>query len=76
MKKIIAYLDCNPWEDENGRWHIAKTEDPKYIIEIEDTQESFEILRDKLEDKLEQGLIHSFFMKRHEDPPPIQHECE
>jgi len=51
-----------------------KTENPKYIIEVEDTQESFEILRDKLEDKVEQGFLDSFFMKRHDDPPPIQHD--
>lgn len=70
-KVYKVHINCSPWR-EDGKWHLIRESDYKFEEHRQSTT-SFDGLQNWLEDLLDAGEIHSYYIEGPGDEAPAFH---
>lgn len=72
-RTFTAHINCSPWV-EDGRWNIIIEHDYYHVVGLEsDDDSNANLIEEILGSALDEGVIHSYHIQRHDDPAPTIH---
>lgn len=72
-RTLTAHVNCTPWIDD-GEWHIVIERDYFTFSAVDDDDsDTFSAIDNLLETALDKGIIHSYYIRRKDDPKPVVH---
>lgn len=75
MRKLKVHINCNPWI-EDGKWNLEKVSDYNVLSEEVSESNTEQDIEYRWEDALDDGVIHSYYIQKPEDPEPTFHSVE
>lgn len=68
---LTAFVNCTPFE-KDGKWHVIYERDFFEFEAVDDADgDVFSSVEHLLETALDKGIIHSYYIKRKNEPHPI-----
>lgn len=72
-RTFTAHINCTPWV-EDGKWNIIIERDYYHVVGIEsDDDSNANLVEEILQSALDEGVIHSYYIQRHDAEKPIIH---